>query len=299
MKMKKAVPFTMSALLLSSAIVPAAVFANEGEQSEEKQVKPSFVQVGGTIEGVESLDHATLYSIKNGEETNVLAVTKDTLIFDNTGKQVELKKGDKVVGYTDADKPMIMIYPPQYSPDVVIVETEKMGSVAVGNFDEELLNKDLKLQLHVDEKTDLSSVSGKNVKVEDLADKDLLVFYTVTTRSIPAQTTPEKVVVLDGNIGDTDSGTNSVIEDMIAADHHMVNGVKMVPLRALAEELGYTVKTTGKGAIVSKEAKSFTITRGEKKYGYNKSIRQFEVAPDLLEPNKTYVSVELIAELME
>lgn len=299
MKMKKAVPFAMSALLVGGALTPAAVFANEGGNSEEMQVKPSFVQVEGTIESVEVGEQSTLYSIKDGEETNVLAVMKETLVFDNTGKQVELKKGDKIVAYTNADKPMIMIYPPQYSPDVVIVETEKAGFVAVEAFDEDLLSKHLSLKLNVDEKTVLSSVSGKEVTAADLPEKDLLVFYTMTTRSIPAQTTPEKVVVLDGNADDSDSETNSIIEEMIAADHHMVNGVKMVPLRALAEELGYQVESTGKGAIISKDARSYTITRGEKAYGYNKSLRQFDVAPDLLERWKTYVPVELIEDMMQ
>ncbi|MGE7544640.1 stalk domain-containing protein [Sporosarcina newyorkensis] len=299
MKMKKAVPFAMSALLVGGALTPAAVFANEGGNSEEMQVKPSFVQVEGTIESVEVGEQSTLYSLKDGEETNVLAVMKETLVFDNTGKQVELKKGDKIVAYTNADKPMIMIYPPQYSPDVVIVETEKTGFVAVEAFDEDLLSKHLSLKLNVDEKTVLSSVSGKEVTAADLPEKDLLVFYTMTTRSIPAQTTPEKVVVLDGNADDSDSEKNSVIEEMIAADHHMVNGVKMVPLRALAVELGYKVESTGKGAIISKDARSYTITRGEKAYGYNKSLRQFDVAPDLLERWKTYVPVELIEDMMQ
>ncbi|EGQ26309.1 copper amine oxidase domain protein [Sporosarcina newyorkensis 2681] len=299
MKMKKAVPFAMSALLVGGALTPAAVFANEGGNSEEMQVKPSFVQVEGTIESVEVGEQSTLYSIKDGEETNVLAVMKETLVFDNTGKQVELKKGDKIVAYTNADKPMIMIYPPQYTPDVVIVETEKTGFAAVEAFDEDLLSKHLSLKLNVDEKTVLSSVSGKEVTAADLPEKDLLVFYTMTTRSIPAQTTPEKVVVLDGNADDSDSEKNSVIEEMIAADHHMVNGVKMVPLRALAVELGYKVESTGKGAIISKDARSYTITRGEKAYGYNKSLRQFDVAPDLLERWKTYVPVELIEDMMQ
>ncbi|MEK4023157.1 stalk domain-containing protein [Sporosarcina sp. FSL W7-1283] len=299
MKMKKAVPFAMSALLVGGALTPAAVFANEGGNSEEMQVKPSFVQVEGTIESVEVGEQSTLYSIKDGEETNVLAVMKETLVFDNTGKQVELKKGDKIVAYTNADKPMIMIYPPQYSPDVVIVDTEKTGFVAVEAFDEDLLSKHLSLKLNVDEKTVLSSVSGKEVTAADLPEKDLLVFYTMTTRSIPAQTTPEKVVVLDGNADDSDSEKNSIIEEMIAADHHMVNGVKMVPLRALAVELGYKVESTGKGAIISKDARSYTITRGEKAYGYNKSLRQFDVAPDLLERWKTYVPVELIEDMMQ
>ncbi|WP_153723333.1 stalk domain-containing protein [Sporosarcina cascadiensis] len=299
MKKNKFVPFAMSALLISGAAVPAAVFANDDSQAEEVQEQMSFIKVEGTIDSVEKNSDVTLYTLKNGEETNVLAVMKDTLVFDNTGKEAELKKGDQVTAYTDADKPMLMIYPPQYSPDAVIVETDQTGFTAVGTFDKELVDASLKLQLKIGENTEITSVSGKEVKAEDLKDQDLLVFYTATTRSIPAQTTPEKVVVLDGTAADSDEDTNSALEDLIAADHKMVDGVKMVPLRLVAEELGYQVKSTGTGAILVKDAKSLTITRDEKKYGYNKSLRQFEAAPALLETNKTYVPASIVDDLME
>ncbi|QTD43124.1 stalk domain-containing protein [Sporosarcina sp. Te-1] len=305
MKMKRAVPFAMSALLISGAAIPTAAFAEEGTPTENVQTQPDFVKFTGTIEKVETRENSTHYYVKEGEQEGYLVVTKDTLVFDNTGKKAELKKGDKVTGYTDGDKPMIMIYPPQYSPDVVILETEEPGSVAIGKFNEDLLNDSLSLKLHVSDKTELSSVSGKKVTADDLHGKDLVVFYTITTRSIPAQTTPEKIVVLDEVASDDaetpDQGTvtNPAIDKIIEADHYEVDGVKMVPLRLIAEELGYKVSSTGKGAIVSKGALSFTITRGEKSYGYNKSLRYFEVAPALLAPSKTYVPATLIDELME
>ena len=47
-----------------------------------------------------------------------------------------------------------------------------------------------------------------------------------------------------------------------------------------------------------KGALSFTITRGQKMYGYNKALRQFEVAPSLLEPTKTYVPVTFVEDLL-
>ncbi|PIC64124.1 copper amine oxidase [Sporosarcina sp. P13] len=295
MKINKIIPIAMSALLIGSAAASGEVFAKEGVKSEVTSNEKAYIKVEGIIESVEKGEAATLYTIKQGEERPVFAVTEDTLVFDNTGQQVELDIGDKVSGYTDSNKPMIMIYPPQYSPEVVIVEKDESATGTVGVFDDELVDPYLKLQLNVDETTDLSSVTGKQVKVDDLKGKDLLVFYTTTTRSIPEQTTPEKVVVLDGNTGDQAASVEQIIID----DHYMVDGVKMVPLRLLAEKLGYVVDSTGEGAIVSKGAPSYTITRGQKEYGYNKSLRKFEVVPDLLEPKKTYVPIEFIDELMK
>lgn len=290
-------PFALSAMLVGSAAVPGAVFAKEDVKTEVTTEEATFILVNGTIDGVEKNDDSTLYTLTGKEEATVLSVTDETLVFDNTGKEVELKKGDKVSAYTHSNKPMILIFPPQYSPDVVIVEKDDASTAAVGTFDDEFTDMQLKLQLNIEDSTDLSSASGDEVKADDLQGKDLVVFYTESTKSIPAQTTPEKVVVLDGEANAVDE--DATVEQIIENDHYMVDGVKMVPLRLLAEKLGYVVDSTGVGATVYKGAPSYTITRGQKKYGYNKSLMEFEVAPELLEPKKTYVPVALIEEMMK
>ncbi|MFJ7406235.1 MULTISPECIES: stalk domain-containing protein [unclassified Lysinibacillus] len=313
MKMTKVVPFAMTALLLGSVAIAPSASANGGEavvtnatQQDEQspQVQPIFIKVAGTIENVEERNNATYYTTKDGENTNVFVVNKDTLIFDNTGKEVKLQKGDKVTAYTYANKPMLMIYPPQYNPEVIIVESKEMGSVTVDFFNKDLVNTDNSLKLNVGEETVVQSQSGKEVSVKDLAEQHLLVFYTITTRSIPAQTPPTKVIVLDataeeqGEVGE-EASSNSAVQEIIKNDFYDINGTTMVPLRLIAEELGFKVESTGTGAIISKGALSYTITRGEKAYGYNKALRHFEVAPALLEPTKTYVPVEFFEELMQ
>ncbi|WP_083227068.1 stalk domain-containing protein [Lysinibacillus xylanilyticus] len=310
MKMKKVVPFAMTALLIGGAIVAPSASANEGNagvtnttdnKEQNPQVEPVFIKVAGTVDNVENSKNATYYTVKEGEDTNVLVVNDDTRVFDNTGKEVKLQKGDKVTAYTYANKPMLAIYPPQYNPEVIIVETKEMGTVEVDLFNKELVNTDNTLKLNVGEETELLSLSGKEVKAEDLAEQHLLVFYTIATMSIPAQTPPSKVVVLDTiaeESGEVDP-SESAIQEIINNDFYEVEGTKMVPLRSIAEELGYKVESTGKGAIISKGAVSYTITRGQKEYGYNKAIRHFKVAPALLEPTKTYVPVEFVEELMK
>ena len=82
-------------------------------------------------------------------------------------------------------------------------------------------------------------------------------------------------------------------------DYYEVNSVKMIPLRRVAEQLGFQVDSTGRGAIVSKGNVSFTITRGTKQYGYNKALRYFQQEPELLEKGKTYVPYEMLEQLIE
>ena len=315
MKMTKVVPFAMSALLIGGAVVAPTASANEGEavvtnatdnNEQNPQVQPIFIKITGTIENVEKREDSTYYTVKEDENTNVFVVNDDTLVYDNTGKEVKLQKGDKVTAYTYAKKPMLMIYPPQYNPEVIIVETKEMGTVEVDFFNKELVNTDNTLKLNVGKETEILSLSGKKVKADDLAEQHLLVFYTIATMSIPAQTPPSKVVVLDtiaqepGEVdpGETDP-SKAAVQEIINNDFYEVEGTKMVPLRLIAEELGFKVESTGKGAIISKGALSYTITRGQKEYGYNKALRYFKVAPALLEPTKTYVPVEFVEELMK
>lgn len=317
MKMKKVVPFAMSALLIGSVAVTPTALAKEGEaavtnnaQENEAQVQPTYSKIVGTIENVEVRDNATYYTTKEGENTNVFVVNKDTLIFDNTGKEVELKKGDKVTAYNYTNKPMLLIYPPQYNPEVIIVETKAMSSVAVDLFNEDLISEEYSLKLNVSEETKIVTASGEKGKIADLAEQHLLVFYSITTMSIPAQTPPTKVVILDqvaqestevkpaAELSTEAASIPEAVQKIIESDFHEVEGTKMVPLRLIAEELGYKVQSITNGAIVSKGAVSFTITRGEKMYGYNKALRQFDVAPALLEPSKTYVPVTFVEDLI-
>ncbi|TQR37103.1 copper amine oxidase N-terminal domain-containing protein [Lysinibacillus sphaericus] len=310
MKMTKVVPFAMSALLIGGAVVAPTASANEGEavvtnatdnNEQNPQVQPIFIKIAGTIENVEKRDDSTYYTVKEEENTNVFVVNDDTLVFDNTGKEVKLQKGDKVTAYTYANKPMLMIYPPQYNPEVIIVETKEMGTVEVDFFNKELVNTDNTLKLNVGKETELLSLSGKKVKAGDLAEQHLLVFYTIATMSIPAQTPPSKVVVLDTiaqEPGEVDP-SKAAVQEIINKDFYEVEGTKMVPLRLIAEELGFKVESTGNGAIISKGALSYTITRDQKEYGYNKALRYFKVAPALLEPTKTYVPVDFVEELMK
>ncbi|WP_433595483.1 stalk domain-containing protein [Lysinibacillus xylanilyticus] len=306
MNMKKFAPAAMTALLFGSVVIPVTSAKENSTETEQQlpqiQIDPVhiFNTTYGTVEKANSGEKITYLTVKDGEQTNILEITKDTLVFDNTGKKVELKEGDKIVAYTFANKPQKLIYPPQFNPDVVIVETKEAGFVEVDYFFENLTNTYEMLKLNIGENTELLNTKGEKVSAKDLKEKNLVVFYTVSTKSIPAQTTPSKVIVLDEESGNTTENTvDAEIAEIIATDYYEVDGTKMVPLRLIAEKLGYKVESTSKGAIVSKGNLSYTITRGEKMFGYNKALRPLHTAPALLEGNKTYVPVEFVEEYLK
>ncbi|KOY82264.1 copper amine oxidase N-terminal domain-containing protein [Lysinibacillus macroides] len=302
MYIKKFAPVAMTALLLGSVVVPVAS-ANESTIETEVpkiQIDPVhiFHDTHGTVEKIHAGEKITYYTVKDGEQTNVLEITNDTLVFDNTGKKVELKEGDKVVAYTFANKPQKYIYPPQFNPDVVIVESEQVGFVEVDYFFEDLTNTYNMLKLNIGEETTLINVKDEKVASKDLAEKHLVVFYTGSTKSIPAQTTPSKVIILDDT---NESAANSVeadIDAIIASDFYEVAGVKMVPLRPIAEKLDYKVAAAGKKVLLTKGDVSYTITRGEKIFYHNKASYTLQVAPTLRDA-KTYVPVEWISDYLK
>ena len=299
--MKKTVPFALFAILVGGAFAPAILASETSSKEnettkEEEQVQNKFLKLTGTLASLERNENGLLYGlIEQQDDVFHIVVGEHTVVVDNTGKQVELQEGMTFTAYVDGNKPMILIYPPQYVPDLVVVQTEEAGFVEVAQFDENFANESLKLNMS--DETVIENLSRTAVDAKDIVGVDVAVFYKFTTFSIPAQTTPSKIVVLSYDEEEL-SQEMVKVQAILKNDFYEVNGVTMVPLRLIAETLGWTVTSTGKGAIVSKENVSFTITRGEKMYGYNRAVNYFEEAPALLEPKKTYVPVEFVDRLL-
>lgn len=92
------------------------------------------------------------------------------------------------------DAPAPLIYPPQYN--AVAVAQEKSGRmVDVSYYNTSLLNEQQTLQLNVDGTVDIRTTNNQYFQGSP-ANHNLVVVYTASTRSIPAQTTPQEIVVL-------------------------------------------------------------------------------------------------------
>lgn len=303
--MKKGTSILFSTLLATSFVLAPSVLANNElvevqpvQQEDKETLQERFLQITGVIKEISEESSGNYFAtIEDDKEPFGFYFDNETNIFDNAGKEVTLEKGMEVTIYIDSSKPMILIYPPKYSPDVVIVQGEKEGTVQLDQFDKNFLNKKKDLVIHIGEETEMTNLSGTIIKETDITEKNVIIFYEVVLESYPMQTGPSKILLLEYD--KTEEEVNAEKARAIAEkDFYKVNGVKMIPLRLVAEQLGYEVKAIGNGAIVSKDAVSFTITRGSKMYGYNKAIRQFEEAPALLEYGKTYVPEIFLEELI-
>lgn len=102
--------------------------------------------------------------------------------------------GDRATGYYDGDLPVILIYPPQYQA-LVIVKDNPNQNVKVDYFNDRLVSSDGQLQLNVSPYTQILLTNGQLFSGY-LVNRDLIVFYGPTTKNIPAQTNPYKIIVL-------------------------------------------------------------------------------------------------------
>lgn len=132
-----------------------------------------------------------LMSVDNGFGSYVNFVVSPTTYFVD---QVMVRVGDRVTGYYDANAPVPLIFPPQYRALVMVKETS-FQNVKVDFFNNMLVSSDGTLQLNLSPFTPILLENGQQfTKIP--VNRNLIVIYGITTKSIPAQTTPYKIIVM-------------------------------------------------------------------------------------------------------
>lgn len=275
---------------------------------EPWEEKINYIAFEGSIKEIKAQEGYVSISLTDGDTDEIIGVfslSEETMIIDQgRGETIgssELKEGQKLTGYYRKDMPMIMIYPPRISPELVIVkDLEEKSFIKHSNFDEELVSADSLLKLNMSGNTIITDQKGEECKEEELYNQDLIVFYTITTKSIPAQTNPSKIIVLkkqsleDNQISDGSSLVDE-IDEIVKSDSYRKGETVMIPLRKVAEYLGYEVEwnNESRSVLLRKGNVSFTLTIGREEYGYNKSLGKFEQVPELTN-GKTYVTQSFI-----
>ncbi|MDQ1143668.1 hypothetical protein QE429_000495 [Bacillus sp. SORGH_AS 510] len=102
--------------------------------------------------------------------------------------------GDRVTGYYDGNAPVPLIYPPQYRA-LVMVKDSPYQNVKVAYFDSQLVSSDGQLRLNLSPYTQMLLTNGQHFS-KSPANRNLIVIYGPATKSIPAQTTPYRIIVL-------------------------------------------------------------------------------------------------------
>lgn len=192
-------------LTLTLVLASFASFSAKSEAANTEDEKKNQI---GTVQGVVTevrdffdqdnkvVEGKKFITVKQADESIVtFAVDAETYNITDTALN-NIKADDKLTGFYDATLPVIMIYPPQYHAVAIAVNLPEPKSVKVDLFDENLTSSDNQLKLNVS--SDTKIVNAKNEAFTgEIKNQRLAVIYTVTTRSIPAQTNPEKIVVLN------------------------------------------------------------------------------------------------------
>jgi hypothetical protein len=132
-----------------------------------------------------------LMSVEDGYGTLInFIVSKATYFVDH----VTVRLGDMVTGFYDANAPVPMIFPPQFRA-IVMARDSRYQNVKVDYFNSQLVSSDNSLRLNISPYTQIVLENGQAF-TESPVNRNLIVVYGPTTRSIPAQTTPYKIIVI-------------------------------------------------------------------------------------------------------
>jgi hypothetical protein len=272
------------------------------KQVENQSYYNSFTGTVKKITDVEGVDGSKHMLVENAEGGIAnFAVSTDTYL----ANAIEITEGSTITGYFEANAPMILIYPAQYNIKVVTANQPKDENTMVDLFDKDLVSADHSLRLNKSDQTTVVSQDGKAFEGE-LANRKLVVSYGASTRSIPAQTTPTKIVVLFEKalppihqlkdeematmIGDVSSMEVVVNDKIIKAPAAFINegGKVMVPLRAIAEALDYDITWNNKlKSIMIGEVASLKV--GEDNYKNSGATSIQLGAPPQLVGNNAFV----------
>lgn len=296
--MKKIIKIT-SLLLSMICLFAIPALANEIDYTPQ----PYYNFFTGTVEEVTKVDDVTtkIY-LKNKDLEAYFILSENTYYADG----VKIEKGLEITGYYESGKPMIMIYPPQYTIDI-ITPVYKEGFVKVDKFDSNLLSKDKQLKLNISEKTEIVWENNTQIywfakpTIEDLetvlGNRQMIVYYDFTTKSLPAQTTPSKIIVLSQQVEDK---INIIVEDVIIdAPNAYINeaGNVMVPVRAISEAFGHEVSWNNDEKSV-KIGSDISFKINETNYSAAGTLVTLEEA-SVIKDSRTFVPLSFFKEVMK
>lgn len=299
-------------------------------------VDVTVVKTDSDVDGI--IKTTTDVNNKDDQNNTVnLKITDDTLVYDNLGNKKalsDLTDGSKITVFTGSYEPTPLILPVQYTANVIIINGDKEGNVNADTYlaDEEgYTNAANTLKIAAADDTKIVDKDEKEYK-GDLDKNDLIVFYGASTKSIPAQTTPTKVVVLGKNeialkqIEAAKNATpaptaapettvapevteapqvsyaglvNVVIGDKNVSDVYAKDNTTMVPLREVAEAAGFTVTWDAENRAVILNDGVYSLKIGENSYVKGKMMPlTLSAAPEIVN-DLTYVPAEFFAEVTE
>lgn len=306
-KMIRAIALGLSALMLT--LSPVAAFGKELEAmpiSAPIEEQPfEYIKMEGVVEEIEKGDDFFRILVRNdsGEGLDVLwAYINDEMLLlsDKTMSPADaasIEKGMEVTIYYHKNTVMAMSYPGQMRPDVVVLhDGEEANSVMVERFEKELLSADGSMIIRPGEETVIVDFEGKEATAEMIKDRELVIFYNIVLESYPMQTSPLKIIILPER-EKLEEPTGLILNEEL---QRLEDGLVLIPLRQVAEYLGYEVKWEGteRSAELTKGPLWTKVYIDRNTYSFAKMLIRLEAAP-VIYNDRTYVPVSFAEQVLQ
>lgn len=153
----------------------------------------NLVPINGVVQNITPIrDNCCeqIVSVRSSDGISNFIIGPDTYVIN----EVRIRPGMNVTAFYDASLPIPLIFPPQYRA-VFIGRRNPSETIYAGYFGSDLTAEDNSLKLNINRGTEIVTSNGQRYSCSP-GDRTLIVYYTTTTRSIPPQTTPRKIIVL-------------------------------------------------------------------------------------------------------
>ena len=171
-------------------------------------MEKNFIEVTGFIRSVQHFNGDILLEIWDGKDkdhvTNLI-INQFTVLTTLIGEELEVTDDLKdcyLTAYVNRRKPVLAIYPPRFYPELVAIRVkDQFGFVQFGFFNEDLFSEQLNIKLTIGEETEIVDSFGEPLEASYIQNNYAFIYYTRSTRSIPAQVPAIKVVVYEDPFG--------------------------------------------------------------------------------------------------
>lgn len=269
--------------------------AQTTQSESDLDVKMKYQMEIWTIEEIEQQDEYIRIHLGNNDTGMGLIcnVKEDAFVIQQEDsaflKISDLKEGMKVASLLENDSPMTMSLPPITSSMAgFVILDEKGGNVDLSIYDEELTNKTNSLKLNLNESTKIVDLKGskKVFTEEDVKERECLVIYHASTRSIPAQTSPDLVLILSQE-------ENETLEPALNPEENENETKQYTGIRETSESLGYTLQWNGtdQSVLLEQEGVKIEMKVDSTICSINGIMAQMETTP-VLENSKMMITEE-------
>ena len=299
-------------LSITLALVMVFTSLSFAKESEEKPMTMKYEMKFATITNVPDGDYEGILvenDMDKGDmgEKEVFLYVKTRVVDLKTGefvKDYKFKKGEKIQYFYRADTPMMLSLPAQMTPDVIGVNVdESKFSMDVDYFDKDGHGISNRLDLNLGEEVKAKNFAGEEEK--DFLPSELLVLYTIATRSLPPIAAPEKIEILNtkGIADEEKTDEKKTDESKVPDEKDVLKAYERTPdtyyLRKALEGLGAEVNWI-------RDTNTTEITKADKKvviYNENKEMQIDDMVIEMkdfkIENKITYIGREDLVKILE